>query len=224
MVSTVDGKAALGGSAAGIGSRTDARLMRQIRAAFDAVIWGAGTLHDDLVDPRVDPRRSSERVAAGREPQPLAVTVTGALTLSPTNRFLVNGPGRTVVFTVDGASPERRRALAPYATIVAQPGPAVDLAAALRHLHEAYGARTLLAEGGPTLNQRLLDAGLIDEIFWTLAPKLAGGHGRAILDGPRATSEISATMELVSLFEHESELFARYRLRRGPDGVYATRG
>src|SRR4051794_22096121 len=130
MVSTVDGKTALGASAAGIGSRTDAGLMRQIRASVDAIVWGAGTLSADLVDPRVDVRRAQARVERGLSPQPLAVTVTSSLRLEPANRFFVNGPSRTVMFTGNHAAPERRRVLARYATIVVQHGPTVDLSAA----------------------------------------------------------------------------------------------
>ena len=49
-------------------------------------------------------------------------------------------------------------------------------AAAVLRQHGECRVR-LLSEGGPTLNQRLLDPGLIDELFWTVAPKLAGGCG-----------------------------------------------
>jgi riboflavin-specific deaminase-like protein len=221
MVSTVDGKTALGASAAGIGSRTDGRLMRQIRAGVDAIIYGAGTLRSEIVDPRVDARRSRARVENGLPSQPLAAIVSGSLDLDPTTRALVNGPDRTVIFTADRAPAERIRALRPYATLVVQDGSTVDLRLALRHLFDQFGVRRLLSEGGPTLNQRLLDAELIDELFWTVAPKLAGGHGRNLIDGNRPTRQIRASLELRSLFEHDGELFARYSLRRGTDGRYA---
>lgn len=222
MVSTVDGKSALGGSAAGIGSRTDARLMRQIRASVDAVMHGAGTLRAEIVDPRVDPVRSRERVARGLSPQPLAVAVSGSLDLDPAGRFLVNGPTGTVILTTSEAPIERQQRLAPYATLLVCDGPTVDLAAALRRLHDEFGVRRLLSEGGPTLNQRLLDAGLIDEVFWTIAPKLAGGRGRSTIDADAPTIQIRARLDLVSLYEHGGELFARYRLQRGPNGDYLT--
>jgi riboflavin-specific deaminase-like protein len=222
MVSTADGKAALGGSAAGIGSRTDARLMRQIRAAVDAVMHGAGTLRAEIVDPRVDPPRVEQRIRQGLEAQPLAVAVSGSLDLEPSNRFFVNGPERTVILTSPGATAGRRARLAPYAQLIEEGDGlgAVDLTASLRRLYDAYGVRRLLAEGGPTLNQRLLDAGLVDEMFWTVAPKLAGGGGRATFGGDEPTTRIKARLELVSLFEHAGELFTRYRLRRGGDGSY----
>lgn len=225
MVSTVDGKAALGGSAAGIGSRTDAELMRQIRAAVDAVMHGAATLRAEIVDPRVDPPRVKQRIRRGLPAQPLAVAVSGSLDLDPSNRFFVNGPERTVVLTSSRAPAERRARLAPYARLIdaggGQGAGMVDLAASLRRLHDEHGVRRLLAEGGPTLNQRLLDAGLVDELFWTVAPKLAGGRGRAILGDDAPATRIRARLELVSLYEHDGELFTRYRLRRDPDGGFA---
>jgi riboflavin-specific deaminase-like protein len=222
MVSTVDGKTALGASAAGIGSRTDARLMRQIRAAVDGIIWGAGTLRADIVDPRVDVASSRRRRERGLAAQPVASAVSGSLDLDPTNRFFVNGPARTILFTTDAAPADRRRALAPYATIVSQSGPTVDLRAAVQYLYDELGVHRLLSEGGPGLNDHVLAAGLLDEVFWTVAPKLAGGHGRTLLDGAAPALAIRARMELLSLHEHDGELYARYRLLRNADGAYLT--
>ena len=222
MVSTVDGKVALGGSAGGIGSRTDRYLMRRIRSLVDAVMIAAGTLRAELCDPRVDFPFVQERLVRGLAPQPLAVGVSGSLNLKPNNRFLLNGRERTVLLTTESAPAERRRRLGPYATIMAQSGQTVDLEAGLRTLHQQFGVRRLLSEGGPSLNQQLLDAGLIDEIFWTLAPKVAGGSGRTLIQGPAPTTQIAARMEIISLYADGSELYARYRLLRGEDGSYLT--
>lgn len=216
MVSTVDGKVTLSQSGAGIGSRTDRALMRQLRAAVDAVIIGGGTLRADVFDPRVGSALASERVRRGQPPQPLAIAVTGSLDLEPTNRVLVNGPGRTLILTTERAPTEARRSLAPYATILTVGEDDVDLPAALQTLHAEYGIARLLCEGGPTLNQRLLDLNLIDELFWTVAPKLAGGRGPGLFDADEPPREIRADLDLVSLFEEAGELFARYRVwRRG---------
>ena len=222
MVSTVDGKVALGGSAGGIGSRTDRYLMRRIRSLVDAVMIAAGTLRAELCDPRVDFPFVQERLARGLAPQPLAVGVSGSLNLERNNRFLLNGRERTVLLTTESASEERRHNLAPYATILTQCSETVDLDVGLRTLYEQFGVRRLLCEGGPSLNQQLLDAGLIDEVFWTLAPNLAGGTSRTLIQGPHPTTRIAARMELLSLFEEDSELFARYKLLRGQDGSYLT--
>lgn len=214
MVSTVDGKVTLNGSAAGIGSRVDRDLMRQIRSQVDAVMFGAATIRAETVDPRVDGPYVQWRTGAGLPAQPLAVAVSGSLEIGVVNRFLVNGPERTIVLTCSSAPAERSQVLAAYATLLDCGDNAVDLALGLRLLHERFGVRRLLCEGGPSLNQRLLDAELVDELFWTIAPKLAGGQSPGLLAGPDPSSQVRANLDLVSLHEHEGELFARYRVRR----------
>jgi hypothetical protein len=50
-------------------------------------------------------------------------------------------------------------------------------------------------------------------MFWTVAPKLAGGRGETMIGGAVGNG-VRARLRLVSLFEHESELYLRYRLAR----------
>ena len=64
-------------------------------------------------------------------------------------------------------------------------GDGVPLDAVLHTLRRDHGVETLLCEGGPTLFGALLRAGLVDELFLTLAPSLVGGaSGPAVVSGP----------------------------------------
>jgi len=83
----------------------------------------------------------------------------------------------------------------------------VDLGELLGSLREE-GVRALLCEGGPTLHGSLQSAGLVDELFLTIAPKLSGGEAPRILEG--SLPDV-AGLELAWLLEEEGELFARYR-------------
>lgn len=80
----------------------------------------------------------------------------------------------------------------------------VELLGSLR----AEGVRAVMCEGGPTLHASLQAQGLVDELFLTIAPKLSGGGGPRILEGP--LPEV-VEMELAWLLEEDGELFARYR-------------
>jgi riboflavin biosynthesis pyrimidine reductase len=93
--------------------------------------------------------------------------------------------------------------------IVVESGPEgrADLPALLQELH-SEGVRALLCEGGPTLHGALQAEGLVDELFLTIAPKLSGGEGPRILEGP--LPEV-VELELAWLLEDDGELFARYR-------------
>ena len=86
----------------------------------------------------------------------------------------------------------------------------MQIAAALRHLRRERGIRALLCEGGPRLHAELQAAGLVDDLFLTIAPKLAGGAAPRILEGDLPSV---AELELAWLLEQRGELFARYRRR-----------
>jgi riboflavin biosynthesis pyrimidine reductase len=104
----------------------------------------------------------------------------------------------------------------------------LDLPAALAELRARFGVRTLLCEGGPHLNAQLLAAGLVDELFLSLSPLLAGGdfdenpahpnpaHPEAlrILAGPELSPPVA--LELRGALEHDSGLFLRYSVRPAP--------
>ena len=95
--------------------------------------------------------------------------------------------------------------------VVVESGPDgwVDLPALLRSLREE-GVRALLCEGGPTLHGQLQAVGLVDDLFLTIAPKLAGGGAPRIVEGE--LQEV-AELELAWLLEQDGELFARYSRR-----------
>lgn len=95
--------------------------------------------------------------------------------------------------------------------VVVESGPEgrVDLPALLRSLRRE-GVRALLCEGGPRLHGSLQAAGLVDELFLTIAPKLAGGGAPRILEGELPDV---ASLELAWLLEEDGELFARYQRR-----------
>jgi riboflavin biosynthesis pyrimidine reductase len=95
--------------------------------------------------------------------------------------------------------------------VVVESGPdgRADLPALLRSLREE-GVRAVICEGGPTLHGSLQAAGLVDELFLTIAPKLVGGDAPRILEGTIPELE---RLELAWLLEHDGELFARYRCR-----------
>jgi riboflavin biosynthesis pyrimidine reductase len=95
--------------------------------------------------------------------------------------------------------------------VVVESGPRgkADLPALLRSLREE-GVKALLCEGGPTLHGALQAAGLVDDLFLTIAPKLVGGVAPRILEGDLPGVE---PLELAWLLEEGGELFARYSRR-----------
>jgi riboflavin biosynthesis pyrimidine reductase len=96
----------------------------------------------------------------------------------------------------------------PLIVVESTHGGRVDLVELLRSLRQERGIRALLCEGGPTLHGALHAHGLVDELFLTTAPKLAGGDAPRIIEGELPAV---AELELSWLLEENGELFARYR-------------
>ena len=88
-----------------------------------------------------------------------------------------------------------------------------DLPRLLADLEEAHGVRSVLCEGGPMLNSYLFAAGLVDELFLSLSPKVAGGAAALTIVAGRELVE-PAELELVSVAEGDGDLFTRWRVRR----------
>jgi riboflavin-specific deaminase-like protein len=205
FATTLDGRAAISGKSGAIGSDTDTEMLQRLRTRVDAVMIGAGTVRAERYGRIVsDPQLRAYRERTGLAHDPLAVIVSNRFELPWDAGLFTDGGGRVVVFT---ASEEEPPETATPVTVVRHPE-GVELDRALEWLLSERGIRSVLCEGGPTLHGRLREGGLADELFLTIAPKIAGGEGPRILEG--ALPEVDG-VELAWLLASESELFARYR-------------
>jgi riboflavin biosynthesis pyrimidine reductase len=75
----------------------------------------------------------------------------------------------------------------------------------------ARGIAALLTEGGPTLNSALLGAGLVDELFLTIAPQITGeADAIRIVEGDGLAAPVRCRP--VWVLRARGELFLRYAL------------
>jgi len=214
MVSTLDGRATFEGHSGPISSPADRDLFHGLRAAVDGVLVGAGTIRAEHYGPIVrdrDARR--ERLARGMPEEPLACIVSGRLELPSEIGLLQSETARVVVLTPSMASLPALPAQVDYLR-PAHEG-RLDLAAALAELRLQYDIRSLLCEGGPHLARELLAEQLVDELFLSISPLLAGGEptageGLRILAGLEL--EPPAGAELIGILRAGSWLFLRYRV------------
>jgi len=214
MASTVDGRTSIGGTSGAIGNRADRALFHGLRGVVDAVMAGAGTVRAERYGPIVpDEQRRRRRIERGLAAEPIACIVSGRAELPGDLPLLADPAARVLLITASQTSLAASAAEVQY--IRAERAGALDLTAALAQLRSRFAVRSLLCEGGPHLNMSLLSAGLVDELFLSLAPKLAGGmagdQALRILAGPELPDP--ASLKLLSVLESESALFLRYRVR-----------
>src|SRR5690242_18902621 len=175
---------------------------------------GAGTMRAERYGRMVsDPQLRAYRERTGLTHDPLGVIVSNRLELPWDAGLFTDGGGRVVIFT---ASDEEPPETATPVTLVRHPD-GVELYRALEWLLTERGIRSVLCEGGPTLHGRLREGGLADELFLTIAPKIAGGEAPRVLEG--ALPDVDE-VELSWLLESQGELFGRYRgITAGPGGA-----
>ena len=208
MVTTIDGRAQLKGTAEGLGSRADRRLMRLYRAAFDAVGSGIGTLRASGVWLRVGDDLEARRVSEGRSPNPVGVVIAGEEPV-PTDARWFSGDEARLLFVGRG---NPMRDAPPGTELIRADAPRPDPGWVLASLHER-GIRSFLLEGGPTVNAGFLERDLIDEVYWTIGANVLASDAlpmiAATTGGDRAELRPA---RLLSVHRHGDELFLRYRL------------
>ncbi len=207
MVASADGRASFDGRTSGLGSEADTLLLTELRALADAVLVGTNTIRVEGYGRLVrNAERVARREAAGLHVTPTAVLISRSFDIPWGAPLFAAEDQPVVVYThAEGTPPE---VAAPLEVVrLEDPAPAAMMAD-LR----ARGVRSLLCEGGPTLNSALLEAGVVDELFLTLSPLLSGEPGAPrIVEGEGLPEP--AQLTLVWALRHEQELYLRYSVR-----------
>jgi riboflavin biosynthesis pyrimidine reductase len=212
MISTADGRATLAGRSGALSNSADRALFHGLRCAVDAVLVGAGTVRVERYGRIIpDAARRELRRRRGLSDEPLACIVSGRVELEGDIPLLREPSARVVILTGSEASLPASAAHVEY--IRTGHAGRCELPDAIAELGERYGVQRVLCEGGPHLAWQLLAAGLLDELFLTVAPMLAGGEpssGEAlrILAGGELVP--SRELELLGVLSSGSELFLRY--------------
>ncbi|HUA03851.1 MAG TPA: dihydrofolate reductase family protein [Solirubrobacteraceae bacterium] len=209
FVSSADGRAAFQGRSRDLSDPGDRQMFHGLREHVDAILVGTGTLRAERYGRLIrDPARRQRRAASGLGPEPLGVIFTrsGAV---PTDIPLFDEPAaRVVTFT---PAPLDASGLAAQVEVVLLDAGQLTLTTMMRRLRTAYDVRSVLCEGGPTLFAALLEEGLVDELFLSLAPKLTGGGmAPSITTGP-ALPELRP-LSLIWAAELHSSLYLRYAI------------
>jgi len=219
MVTSLDGSVTLRGVSGGLGGPADHRALGRIRDACDVILVGAGTARDEDYPPYPGgPTRQASRQRKGLAPRPPVAMVTRTGSLPDGHPLVADPDDPPIVIVARADEPAARAALA---STPAGPGirwlvagdAVLDWRRALDGL-AALGLPRISCEGGPRVNGALLDAGLVDEAFVTIAPALVGGDGQRLTRSRRPALRYDLT--LVSALAHDSELLLRYRRSGAP--------
>ena len=231
FVTSLDGVAAMGSGELGTGggdvsgfSEADRFMMALLRSLADVVIVGAGTVRAGRrhewtarhIQPAFAGSFAAWRTELWLAPQPTTIVVTASGNLDATHAGL-NAPDVPVIVVTTKAGAER------LATLPLAPNVRVEVTGDGAHVPigtlievvQGTGARIALCEGGPHLFGELLRARLVDELFLTLAPQMAGRDGSAhrlsLVEGTSFGEGRGHWAGLLSVRRAGDDLFLRYQ-------------
>lgn len=177
---TTDGKLTLG---KGVSSKVlmkymshEAEVMlHQTRAEYDAIMVGSNTI-------KIDNSNLTVRLAEGKSP--LRVIPNAAADLSPDSNVF-NVQNAPTILAVTKKAPEERLILfrEKGVSVVFAGEETIDFPLLMDILVREFGVKSLIIEGGPTLNWFMLHHRLVDEIRLIHMPFIVGGADTPSLVG-----------------------------------------
>lgn len=232
FVSTLDGVVSLnipgqaGGGPISGGSPHDHLVMGLLRAVADAVIVGAGTLRAvsqehrwtaDYIYPALASAYQRLRTSLSKEEQPLNVIVTARGEVNLALPLFQEGLVPVCIVTTPQGEKRLREQVVPREVrIVCIPEETRHIRAQemVQAVCQVRACRTILVEGGPHVLGNFLAEHLLDELFLTLAPQIAGRDQQS--ERPGLVSDQLFAPEhplwgrLISVKRGGSHLFVRY--------------
>jgi diaminohydroxyphosphoribosylaminopyrimidine deaminase/5-amino-6-(5-phosphoribosylamino)uracil reductase len=143
-----------------------AGFVRELRIAHDAVMVGAGTVRTD--NPKLTVRPTHHRLQPYRR---IVACRSGGLESGHLVFGEVDEYKRTIVLAPSSARGNMGdvTAIADVLFVAGDDATELNLTAALRELRKR-GFQSILCEGGPRIARALLEAGLVDRLYWATAP------------------------------------------------------
>lgn len=173
---TLDGKIATRTGSSEISGKEDLIRVHKLRKEMDAIMVGINTLLAD------DPRLTVHKIEAQPEDNPVRIVVDSKAR-TPLNFRILNKDAPTIIATTKNADPQKLGALEKKATVLKCGKDRVNLKLLMKEL-SGFGIKTMMLEGGSTLNYSMLKNGLVDEVRVCVAPIIAGGvHAKTLVDG-----------------------------------------
>lgn len=231
FVETVDGVVALdadgrtgGGEVSGF-NPADRFVMGLLRSLADVVLIGGGTMRASgggpWTGPRIQPGEAEAfrdlRSRLGLAPNPTTLVVTASGRIDPHHPGLRDSAVPVVIASSDeGLARLAERGWPDHVDIRRLPA-ARDLATSVLAVATDLGARVVLSEAGPHVTAELVRSGVVDELFLTVSPQLAGrGRGverLSLLEGQALWPTDSRWLRLASVRRAADHLFLRYLLQ-----------
>jgi 2,5-diamino-6-(ribosylamino)-4(3H)-pyrimidinone 5'-phosphate reductase len=204
---SLDGKIATRSGDSKISSKHDLKTLHRLRSQYDAVMIGIRT---ELLDNPL----LTVRLLKGSDPIRLILDSLGR---TPLNAKILKSGNSRVVIAVSRKAPRSRISALEQAgaTVIQCGGSMVNLKALLRILFR-QGVKSIILEGGGTLNWSMLKDGLVDEVHVTVSNIILGGKDATTLVEGLGVTTISKAiqLQLSRIYRKGNEITLHYKVTR----------
>jgi len=211
-------------------NEADRFIMAVLRSCADAIIVGQNTLVNEArapytaesLYPELAEAVTRQRAAAGKRRFPVVAVLSDGISLDLSHPVFHTEEVRALILTSNHGADVlqwKTEEMGKTKVVPVGAGSFAEPADALQLIRQEWGAELCLHEGGPGAIGPFFEQGLIDELFLTFAPRIAGQDPRNVRpglgQGMTFDPDTSPHCELLSLKRQGSHLFSRYRVDPG---------
>jgi riboflavin-specific deaminase-like protein len=210
---TIDGKVSTAKlTPSGFTSTFDKHRLLEIRSLGDALMVGKNTLQIDRMSMGLpDEALRRARVQRAQAEYPIRVIISNSGDF-PTDLNIFNHRfSPIVIYSTTRMPPTTQTELRAKAELHLSAVDHLSLNEVLNDLYGTHQVRTLVCEGGPQLAKALAELNVVDELFLTVAPLIAGGAGApGVLGAPGTFLPSSRIYRLKSMKVEAAECYLHY--------------
>ncbi len=188
---TLDGKITTKTGSSKISGSEDLLRVHKLRKDLDSIMVGINTVIAD------DPRLTIHKIPAKKSDNPLRIVIDSRAR-TPLKSRILNDEAPTLIAVTEKAPHENIQALKDKSTnveVTISGEDKVDLPILMNELSQR-GVRTLMLEGGSTLNYSMIRAELVDEVRVCIAPMIVGGVKAKTLIGGEGVDNMGEAFKL----------------------------
>ena len=202
---TADGKIATKDSTLKISGHDDLIRVHKLRRKYDAIMVGINTI---LID---NPRLSIHKIDSKKEDNPIRIVIDSKAR-TPLDSRVLNDEAETIIITSKKASDDVVEKLSSKATVLQSGMDRVDLVDAMNQLYE-LGIKSILLEGGATLNFSMFKDKLIDRVSICIGSKILGGRDSVtFVDGEGFDKNDCVKLEIDDYYKLDNDMVIEYNV------------
>ncbi len=197
---TLDGKIASKSGDSELSCKEDWERVYKLRASVDGIMVGINTVLKD------NPSLTSK----GYGKNPVRIIVDSKAR-TPLNARVLNDESSTIIAVSRKAKESKLKELRKKAEVIVCGDDLVDLSCLLKKLYD-MGIKSILLEGGGTLNWSMLKNGLVDRVIVSIAPYIVGGRDAVTLVEGEGFNKIreGIRLNLVKFYKLGEDLILEY--------------